>query len=178
MGLNYPSTAIATGGGNTKFLTSPSTLSTFLRRVFTRDPLGVSVGAEVNIRGPSRFRHLLSVFSRCPVRGLVIRPHILGRFCGKGIRQRTCIQTGRELDTTTTSRRAIRQAVPIYCGNSLFDISSAREFLIRCPNTSSLVFNEKVLVSPTLIVQLHTQEASLTRGGTTGGLHLRGKDAI
>lgn len=82
LGLKYPSEAIIAGKEKTKFLSRPRGLSQFLSTIFRGYGLRVSVGAEVKVRSPRRFRAVLPVCGGCPLGRLVVRPHIRGRFCG------------------------------------------------------------------------------------------------
>lgn len=54
LGFNYPSKAIISGEGKTKFLTSPGRLRVLLRRILRGDPLTMSMGAEIKVGSPSR----------------------------------------------------------------------------------------------------------------------------
>ena len=136
-----PSGTVTAKGKGAGMLAHVPELEIFLDEIFAHTPMRISIKTRVGYTSPDEFPRLLELFSRYPVKELIIHPRTREQFY-KGTPHRD------------TYAQALGQTrFPIVYNGDLFTAAACRDFERDYPGTSALMLGRGLLANPALAQQ-------------------------
>ena len=145
-----PSGTVTAKGKGAGMLLHVPELEWFLDDVFSRCPMAISIKTRIGYASPEEFERLLALFSRYPLRELIIHPRTREQFY-KGTPYR---------DVYAQALKDTR--LPVVYNGDLFTADGCGAFERDYPGTSALMLGRGMLANPAL-AQQYTGGAPLTR---------------
>lgn len=144
-----PSGTVTAKGKGAGMLAHVTELEMFLDDVFSRTPMPISIKTRIGYAAPEEFDRLLELFSRYPVRELIIHPRTREQFY-KGTPHRSVY--GAALGHTQ---------LPVIYNGDLFTADHCRALERDYPGTRALMLGRGLLANPAL-AQEYTGGQALT----------------
>lgn len=142
LNLGCPSGTVTAKGKGSGMLMDLFALELFLDHIFGRTPVPVSIKTRIGYSDPHEFGGLLSLFSRYPVRELIVHPRTRAEFY-KGTPHREVYAAALE-----------QTALPIAYNGDLFTAEDCRALINACPGTRALMLGRGLIANPALAREL------------------------
>ena len=136
LNLGCPSKTVVTKGRGAGFLAYPDRLDRFLEEIFSKCPMEISIKTRLGMEGPEEFWPLLDIFSRYPVKELIIHPRVQADFYKN------------EPDLDAFGRTFERAACPVCYNGDLKKVSDVERLCGQFPDLSCIMAGRGVLADP------------------------------
>lgn len=142
LNLGCPSGTVVTKGKGAGLLAQPDRLDRFLEEIFSKSPVEISLKTRLGLKSPEEFPALLSVFSKYPIKLLIIHPRVREDYYRNPIRME---EFAKALE--------ICQG-PVCYNGGLATTEHCAAFCSRFPQVERLMIGQGLLANPALIRQL------------------------
>lgn len=147
LNLGCPSGTVTAKGKGSGLLADYPALERFLDGIFECAPLPISIKTRIGYASADEFERLLALFSRYPVRELIVHPRTRGEFY-KGTPHRDVFA------------RAFSETALSLCYNGdLFSVEDCRALMTAFPQTHALMLGRGLIANPALAQELCGGEA-------------------
>ena len=144
LNVGCPSGTVVSKGKGAGMLADPEGLDRFLDRVFSENTIPVSVKTRLGLKDEDEFPHLLEIFSRYPIKELIIHPRVRTDFYKPPLR-------------IDSFEYAVPQTSPPLCYNGDIDsIAALKQVQVKFPQVDAFMIGRGLVGDPGM----------LTPGGT------------
>lgn len=153
LNLGCPSGTVVSRHRGAGMLEDTEYLTQFLDEIFAKSPLPVSVKTRIGMREVEEWESLLNIFSRYPIKELIIHPRLQKEFY-LGTPHWECYEKAKEV-----------LSCPLCYNGNIDSVSAFRKFQEAFPREQSLMIGRGLLKNPWLVQEISGQLAD--DGGRT-----------
>ena len=146
LNLGCPSGTVTAKGKGSGMLRDVETLERFLDEVFSHSALPVSIKTRVGYESVEEWPRLLELFSRYPVKELIVHPRTRREFYGGRAHRELCADV---LDKTN---------LPLVYNGDLFTVADCAELMKMYPGASAMMIGRGLVANPAMAQELRGGE--------------------